>query len=277
MFKLEEIDRIINNALREDMPEGDVTSENVVSPDSTSKAVIQGEEEGILAGIEIVEKVFKKIDPEITIKKYFRDGHGIKKGEKLAVIQGSSISLLKGERTALNFLQRMSGIATLTQKFVNGLRGSSTILLDTRKTTPGLRILEKYAVKTGGGENHRSSLSDMVMLKDNHLRLVGDIRTAVERARANIRPGIKIEVETTNLKEVKEAMNSGADIVMLDNMSLDKMSEVVEWVRGRIPLEVSGKVDLDSIKDIALLGVDYVSVGSLTHSFKSLDISMDFL
>jgi len=276
MFKSYELDRIIDNALREDMPEGDITSENVVSQDSTSKAVITGKEEGILAGIEVAEKVFKKIDPEIRIKKYFRDGQGIKKGEKLAVLQGSSISLLKGERTALNFLQRMSGIATLTRRFVNGLRGSSTKLLDTRKTTPGLRILEKYAVKTGGGENHRFSLSDMVMLKDNHLRLVGDIRTAVERARANIRPGIKIEVETSNLKEVKEAINSGADMVMLDNMSLNKMREVVEWVNGRIPLEVSGKVDLDNIKDIALLGVDYVSVGSLTHSFKSLDISMNF-
>jgi len=276
MFKSYELDRIIDNALREDMPEGDITSENVVSQDSTSKAVITGKEEGILAGIEVAEKVFKKIDPEIRIKKYFRDGQGIKKGEKLAVLQGSSISLLKGERTALNFLQRMSGIATLTRRFVNGLRGSSTKLLDTRKTTPGLRILEKYAVKTGGGENHRFSLSDMVMLKDNHLRLVGDIRTAVERARANIRPGIKIEVETSNLKEVKEAINSGADMVMLDNMSLNKMREVVEWVNGRVPLEVSGKVDLDNIKDIALLGVDYVSVGSLTHSFKSLDISMNF-
>lgn len=276
MFKSYELDRIIDNALREDMPEGDITSENVVSQDSTSKAVITGKEEGILAGIEVAEKVFKKIDPEIRIKKYFRDGQGIKKGEKLAVLQGSSISLLKGERTALNFLQRMSGIATLTRRFVNGLRGSSTKLLDTRKTTPGLRILEKYAVKTGGGENHRFSLSDMVMLKDNHLRLVGDIRTAVERARANIRPGIKIEVETSNLKEVKEAINSGADMVMLDNMSLNKMREVVEWVNGRVPLEVSGKVDLDNIKDIALLGVDYVSVGSLTHSFKSLDISLIF-
>lgn len=276
MFKSDELDRIIDNALREDMPEGDITSENVVSQDSTSKAVITGKEEGILAGIEVAEKVFKKIDPEIRIKKYFRDGQGIKKGEKLAVLQGSSISLLKGERTALNFLQRMSGIATLTRRFVNGLRGSSTKLLDTRKTTPGLRILEKYAVKTGGGENHRFSLSDMVMLKDNHLSLVGDIRTAVERARANIRPGIKIEVETSNLKEVKEAINSGADMVMLDNMSLNKMREVVEWVNGRVPLEVSGKVDLDNIKDIALLGVDYVSVGSLTHSFKSLDISMNF-
>jgi nicotinate-nucleotide pyrophosphorylase (carboxylating) len=276
MFKSDELDRIIDNALREDMPEGDITSENVVSQDSTSKAVITGKEEGILAGIEVAEKVFKKIDPEIRIKKYFRDGQGIKKGEKLAVLQGSSISLLKGERTALNFLQRMSGIATLTRRFVNSLRGSSTKLLDTRKTTPGLRILEKYAVKTGGGENHRFSLSDMVMLKDNHLRLVGDIRTAVERARANIRPGIKIEVETSNLKEVKEAINSGADMVMLDNMSLNKMREVVEWVNGRVPLEVSGKVDLDNIKDIALLGVDYVSVGSLTHSFKSLDISMNF-
>jgi len=277
MFKSGEIDRIIDNALREDMPEGDITSENVVSQDSTSKAVITGKEEGILAGIEVAEKVFKKIDPEIRVKIYFRDGQGIKKGEKLAVLQGSSISLLKGERTALNFLQRMSGIATLTRRFVNGLRGSSTKLLDTRKTTPGLRILEKYAVKIGGGVNHRFSLSDMVMLKDNHLRLVGDIRTAVERARANIRPGIKIEVETSNLKEVKEAISSGADMVMLDNMSLNKMREVVEWVNGRAPLEVSGKVDLDNIKDIALLGVDYVSVGSLTHSFKSLDISMDFL
>jgi len=277
MFKSNEIDRIVNNALREDMPEGDITSENVVSQDSISKAVITGKEEGILAGIEVAEKVFKKIDPEIRIKKYFRDGQGIKKGEKLAVLQGSSISLLKGERTALNFLQRMSGIATLTRKFANALKGSSTKLLDTRKTTPGLRILEKYAVKTGGGENHRFSLSDMVMLKDNHLRLVGDIRTAVERARANIRPGIKIEVETSNLKEVKESIGSGADMVMLDNMSLNKMREVVKWVNGRVPLEVSGKVDLDNIKDIALLGVDYVSVGSLTHSFKSLDISMDFL
>jgi nicotinate-nucleotide pyrophosphorylase (carboxylating) len=277
MLKSGEIDRIINNALREDMPEGDITSENVVSRDSTSKAVITGKEEGILAGIEVAEKVFKKIDPEIRIKKYFRDGQGIKKGDKLAGLQGSSISLLKGERTALNFLQRMSGIATLTQKFASDLRGSSTKLLDTRKTTPGLRILDKYAVKIGGGENHRFSLSDMVMLKDNHLRLVGDIRTAVEKARANIRPGIKIEVETTNIKEVKEAINSGADIVMLDNMSLNKMREVVEWVNGRVPLEVSGKVDLDNIKDIALLGVDYVSVGGLTHSFKSLDISMDFL
>ena len=276
MFKSGEIDRIIDNALREDMPEGDITSENVVSQDSTSKAVFTGKEEGILAGIEVAEKVFKKIDPEIRIKKYFRDGQGIKKGEKLAVLQGSSISLLKGERTALNFLQRMSGIATLTRRFVNGLKGSSTKLLDTRKTTPGLRILEKYAVKTGGGVNHRFSLSDMVMLKDNHLRLVGDIRTAVERVRANIRPGIKIEVETSNLKEVKEAISSGADMVMLDNMSLNKMREVVEWVNGRVPLEVSGKVDLDNIKDIALLGVDYVSVGSLTHSFKSLDISMGF-
>ena len=275
--ELELIDRIVNNALREDMPEGDITSENVVSQDSISKAVITGKEEGILAGIEVAEKVFKKIDSEIRIKKYFRDGQGIKKGEKLAVLQGSSISLLKGERTALNFLQRMSGIATLTRKFANALKGSSTKLLDTRKTTPGLRILEKYAVKTGGGENHRFSLSDMVMLKDNHLRLVGDIRTAVERARANIRPGIKIEVETSNLKEVKESIGSGADMVMLDNMSLNKMREVVKWVNGRVPLEVSGKVDLDNIKDIALLGVDYVSVGSLTHSFKSLDISMDFL
>ncbi len=277
MFKSGEIDRIINNALREDMPEGDITSENVVSQDSKSKAVITGKEEGILAGMEVAEKVFKKIDPEIRIKKYFRDGQGIKKGEKLALLQGSSISLLKGERTALNFLQRMSGIATLTREFVNGLRGSTTKLLDTRKTTPGLRILEKYAVKTGGGENHRFSLSDMVMLKDNHLRLVGDIRTAVERARANIKPGIKIEVEASNLKEVKEAINSGADMVMLDNMSLNKMREVVEWVDGRVPLEVSGKVNLNNIKDIALLGADYVSVGSLTHSFKSLDISMDFL
>lgn len=277
MLKSTEIDRIIENALQEDMPRGDITSENVVSLGSTSEAVITAKEEGILAGIEIAEEVFKKIDPQISIKKYFKDGQKITNGSKVAKLKGNSISLLKGERTALNFLQRMSGIATLTGKFVQALKGSSTRILDTRKTTPGLRLLEKYAVKMGGGENHRFSLSDMVMLKDNHLRLVGSIREAVEKARAKIKPGIKIEVETTNLNEVKEAVNSKADMVMLDNMAIDKMKEVVKWMKGRIPIEVSGKVDLEKIKKISLLQVDYVSIGSLTHSFKSLDISMDFL
>ena len=171
----------------------------------------------------------------------------------------------------------MSGIATFTHKYAERLKGTRTKLLDTRKTTPGLRVLEKYAVKMGGGENHRFNLSEMVMLKDNHLKLVGSITKAVQMARDKIPEKIKIEVETTNMNEVKEAVRCGADMIMLDNMSLEEMREVIEWVKGKVPLEVSGNVDLIRIKDLALLGVDYISVGSLTHSFKSLDISMDFL
>jgi len=273
----QEIDPIIDRALEEDMPGGDITSENVIPPDSNSTAVFLAKGDGVLAGMPVVRRVFQKIDASIRFTELKHDGAFIKSGTKLAKIEGNSIALLKGERTALNFLQRMSGIASETRKYVKVLAGTGTKILDTRKTTPGLRILEKYAVKMGGGENHRFSLSDMVMLKDNHLTLVGSISRAVKKARAAVQSHIKIEVETTSFEEVKEALESGADMIMLDNMTMELMEEVVQWVNGRVLLEVSGNVNLKKLKILADLGVDYISVGGLTHSFKSLDISMDFL
>ncbi|MCK4431742.1 MAG: carboxylating nicotinate-nucleotide diphosphorylase [Candidatus Aminicenantes bacterium] len=272
-----DIDSIIEAALREDMPQGDITSESIIPMDSISRVIILAKEEGILAGIYVAERVYKIIDTSVFFEKHFEDGKRIKKGDKIAALEGPSISILKGERTALNFIQMLSGIATATQKYVKAMQGTRTKVLDTRKTTPGLRILEKYAVKMGGGKNHRLNLSEMVLIKDNHLKIVGSISEAVKSARRRVKRGIKIEVETSNLDEVKEAFQGGADMIMLDNMSLRKMKEAVQWVKGRVILEVSGNINLHRAKQIAALGVDFISVGSLTHSNKSLDISMEFL
>jgi nicotinate-nucleotide pyrophosphorylase (carboxylating) len=276
-MKGQTIDSIIDAALQEDLPQGDITSESIIAVDSRSRAIILAKESGVLAGIDVARRVFEKIDPDVEFEKEKNDGQKFNDGERLAVLQGPSISLLKGERTALNFLQRMSGIATITGIFVQALEGTGTKILDTRKTTPGLRVLEKYAVKMGGGQNHRQNLSEMVLIKDNHLKLVGSISKAVKRAKEQVATGIKVEVEATCLTEVQEAVRSGADMVMLDNMHLDKMKEVVKWVKGKVPLEVSGSVTLEKIKEIAALGIDFISVGSLTHSYKSVDISMEFL
>lgn len=270
-------DALIETALKEDMPQGDITSENIIPADSESKAIILAKEEGVLAGIDVAERVFHKIDPSVVFKKNLNDGQKFRKGQTLATIQGSSISLLKGERTALNFLQRMSGIAKTTQLFVRALQGTKTKILDTRKTTPGLRSLEKYAVRMGGGVNHRFNLSEMVLIKDNHLRIVGSISQAVKSAKERIKPGVRVEVEATSIEEVQEAVQSGADMIMLDNMPKEAMKEVVKRVKGKVPLEVSGKVSLRKVKEIASLGVDFISVGSLTHSYKSVDISIEFL
>ena len=272
----QELDAIIALALREDMPDGDITSEAVVPSNAVSKAVILAKETGILAGLDVARRVFEKVDPRVVFHKAMEDGHEFRKRDVLARLEGPSTALLKGERTALNFLQRMSGIATLTRKYVRAVKGGKTRILDTRKTTPGLRLLEKYAVKTGGGENHRFSLSDMVLLKDNHLAFVGGIREAVRRARVNNKPGTKIEVEVKNFKEAREAVDSGASMIMLDNMPFPAMRGVVRWVAGRVPIEVSGKVTLRRVAEISKLGVDYISVGRLTHSFKSVDISLEF-
>jgi nicotinate-nucleotide pyrophosphorylase (carboxylating) len=270
-----EIDAIIDCALKEDLPEGDITSESIIPQASKSRAIFLAKEEGILAGIHVAARVFERVDPLVFFQILKEDGNPVEEGDLIAKVSGRSISLLKGERTALNFVQRMSGIATGTNQFVKLFEGSRTKVLDTRKTTPGLRILEKYAVKQGGGENHRMSLSDMVLIKDNHLKLVGSISKAVEMARKRVKPGIKIEVETTCLHEVKEAVDTGVDMIMLDNMSKTEIKECVAWVGGRVPLEVSGKIDRQSAKEYSTLGVDYVSIGGLTHSYKSLDISMD--
>ncbi|MEE9390406.1 MAG: carboxylating nicotinate-nucleotide diphosphorylase [Candidatus Aminicenantaceae bacterium] len=276
-MKEKDLNAVIEVALKEDMPRGDITSENIIPSDSESEAIILAKEQGILAGIKVAGRVFRKIDPSVRFKNAFEDGQVFKKGDILARLKGNSISILKGERTALNFLQRMSGIATTTRIFVRALEGTKTKILDTRKTTPSLRFLEKYAVKMGGGVNHRFNLSEMVLIKDNHLKLVGSIREAVMRSKKKVKKGTKIEVEATSLEDVKEAVQSGADMVMLDNMPFEKIGEVVKWVQGQVPLEVSGKVTLRRIREIASLGIDFISVGSLTHSYRSVDISIEFL
>ncbi|MCP2604814.1 carboxylating nicotinate-nucleotide diphosphorylase, partial [Candidatus Aminicenantes bacterium AH-873-B07] len=249
----------------------------IISEDHISKANILAKEEGILAGIDVALIVFQCIDPSLHFTKKFKDGDKFKKGDILAVLEGKTISILKGERVALNFLQRLSGIATLTNKFVEKVKGTGVKILDTRKTTPGLRKLEKYAVRVGGGVNHRMSLSDMILIKDNHLAIIGNISKAVEKAKEKVGDRVKIEVEVKNLEELKEAMEAGADIIMLDNMSISEIKKAVKIVKGKIPLEVSGKIDLDNIKKIARTGVDFISIGKLTHSYKSIDISLEIL
>ncbi len=275
-MKAEEFDSLIRAALKEDMPDGDITSENIIPADSRSEAVFLARQEGVMAGIEVAKRVFELIDPRISFEINCRDGRPFPKGIKLAKVKGPSVSLLKGERTALNFLQRLTGIATTTRQFVEALAGAKTKILDTRKTTPGMRKLEKYAVRMGGGQNHRFNLSEMVMIKDNHLLLVKSIKDAVQMVREKVSPGIKIEVEVTSLAQAQEAVGAGADIIMLDNMPLAKMKNVVDWIKGRVPVEVSGAVRLRDVRNIASLGIDFISVGSLTHSYKSVDISLEF-
>jgi len=272
-----EFDVIIDAALREDMPEGDITSESIISADARSEAIFLAKEDGILAGLAVARRVFEKIDASVEFVEKFQDGAVFRKSDILVGVEGPTIALLKGERTALNFVQRLSGIATATRRFVDAVAGTKAKILDTRKTTPGLRLLEKYAVKTGGGTNHRLSLSDMVLIKDNHLRYVGSVAEAVRRARAAIRPGVRIEVEAADISQVRDALAAGADMIMLDNMTLEMMSEAVTLAAGRVPLEASGNMSLDRVRAVAETGVDYISVGALTHSARAVDISLEFL
>ena len=272
-----EFDPIIEAALREDMPEGDITSEGIIPADARSEAIFLAKEDGILAGLEIARRVFEKIDLAVEFTGKIQDGAAFRKSDILACVEGPSVVLLKGERTALNFLQRLSGIATETRRFVDAVAGTKAKILDTRKTTPGLRLLEKYAVKMGGGTNHRLNLSDMVLIKDNHLRYVGSVTETVRRARSTIRPGIRIEVEAADLSQVRDALAAGADMIMLDNMTLELMREAVALAAGRVPLEASGNMSLDRVRAVAETGVDFISVGALTHSARAVDISLDFL
>jgi len=272
-----EIDAVIDAALREDMPEGDVTSESIIPAAAVSEAVFLAKEDGVLAGLAVARRVFEKIDPAVEFAEVVRDGASFRKGDKLARLKGPTVALLKGERTALNFLQHLCGVARAARRFVDAVAGTKTRILDTRKTTPGLRLLEKYAVRTGGGTNHRLSLSDMALIKDNHLRHVGSVAEAVRRARAAVRPGLRIEVEAADLAQVRDALAAGADMIMLDNMSLEMMREAVAIAAGRVPLEASGNMTLDRVRAVAETGVDYISVGALTHSARAVDISLDFL
>jgi len=267
------VDKIIKNALIEDIPSEDITTNSIIDNKSICTVELLCKEEGIIAGIEVFKRVFDILG-NVEVDLYKCDGDKVYPNDKVGFLKGSTRNILLGERIALNLLQRMSGIATLTNKYVEEINHTNSKLLDTRKTTPNLRILEKYSVKVGGGCNHRFNLSDGVMLKDNHISAAGGIKNAVELARKNSSFVRKIEVETENIEMVKEALEAKADIIMLDNMSLDVAKEAVELINKRALTEFSGNVELSSIKEIAEIGVDYISVGALTHSAKILDLSM---
>lgn len=267
------IDKIIKDALIEDVPNEDITTNSIIGEESTATVELLCKEEGIISGLEVFKRVFDILG-EVEVQLYKSDGDKVFPKDKVGFLRGSTRNLLVGERVALNLLQRMSGIATLTNKYVKEINHTKAKLLDTRKTTPNLRILEKYSVKIGGGCNHRFNLSDGVMLKDNHISAAGGIKNAVELARKNSSFVRKIEVETENLDMVKEALEAEADIIMLDNMNLDLAKEAVTLINKRALIEFSGNVELSNIKEIAEIGVDYISVGALTHSAKVLDLSM---
>ena len=266
------VDKIIKNALIEDIPSEDITTNSIIDIESISTVELLCKEDGIIAGLEVFKRVFDILG-NVEVELYKHDGDKVYPKDKVGFLKGSTRNLLMGERVALNLLQRMSGIATLTNKYFQEINHTSAKLLDTRKTTPNLRILEKYSVKIGGGCNHRFNLSDGVMLKDNHISAAGGIKNAVELARKNSSFVRKIEVETENMEMVKEAIEA-ADIIMLDNMNLDVAKEAVQLINKRALIEFSGNVELSNIKEIAELGVDYISVGALTHSAKILDFSM---
>lgn len=270
----QEIIDIIKNGIKEDMPTGDITTDNLIPDGHQSKAYFIAKEDGIISGLLVAEEVFKQIGGNYNLEFLVKDGDEVLNKQLLGTISGDTKTILKGERLALNIMQRMSGIATTTSKYVKQIEGDCKIL-DTRKTTPNLRILEKQAVVDGGGTNHRYSLSDMVMIKDNHIDAVGSIASAVELAvsKAN---GALVEVEVETLDQYKEALKTKCDVIMLDNMSNEMMKKCVELNNHNKKLEASGNMSLERIKEVSSLGVDYISVGALTHSVKSLDISLKF-
>lgn len=271
------IDKIVEQVLLEDIGTGDITSDSIVPYDLKAKGIIKTSEEGVVAGLDIAHLIFKKLDPEIIFQEKIKDGVKVARGKVLAEISGSARTILKGERVALNFLQRMSGIATITSKFCQEVKDFPVRIVDTRKTTPGLRVLEKYAVLMGGGYNHRFGLYDAVLIKDNHIAVAGGIKSAVNSVRKQISHTVKIEVEVENLSQLQEALEMKVDIVMLDNMELETMKEAVKIVKGKALIEASGGITLKKVREIAQTGVDLISVGALTHSVKSLDISMEIL
>ncbi|MBE5937420.1 MAG: carboxylating nicotinate-nucleotide diphosphorylase [Lachnospiraceae bacterium] len=270
-------DKFIRLALEEDINSEDVTTNSVMPEYKKGEVQLICKEDGIIAGLGVFERVFTMLDPEVKVVFDVKDGDSVKNGQHLATVTGDIRVLLSGERTALNYLQRMSGIATYTNKVAKLLEGTKTTLLDTRKTTPCMRIFEKYAVKVGGGANHRYNLSDGVLLKDNHIDAAGSVKNAVEAAKAYAPFVRKIEVETENLDMVKEAVEAGADIIMLDNMTTDEMAEAIRIIDGRAKTECSGNITKENIDKITRLGVDYVSSGALTHSAPILDISLKHL
>lgn len=268
------VDKLIMMALQEDITSEDVSANAVMPEPKQGMVDLICKQDGVICGLPIFERVFKLLASDTKVEFFVKDGDEVKKGQKMAVLTGDMRVLLSGERVALNYLQRMSGIATYTHEVAALLEGSNTTLLDTRKTTPNCRIFEKYAVRVGGGTNHRYNLSDGVMLKDNHIGAVGSITKAVEMAKAYAPFVRKIEVETETIEQVREAVAAGADIIMLDNMSHEQMAEAVKLIDGRAETECSGNITKENIAKITEIGVDYVSSGALTHSAPIMDISM---
>jgi nicotinate-nucleotide pyrophosphorylase (carboxylating) len=269
-----QIRKIIKAALAEDIGAGDITTQAIVSRKKKGWAQVIAKDDFVLAGMDVFEETFRLLDENIKVKKIINDGGRAKKGNVIAEVSGSLFYMLQAERVALNLLQRMSGIATLTAKYVEAVRGTKAKILDTRKTIPGLRILDKMAVRIGGGSNHRTGLYDGVLIKDNHIEAAGGITAAVKAQRKHLPHTLKIEVETKNMQEVKEALNCGVDIIMLDNMTVPAMKKAVDFVAGRALLEASGNVSLSAVAAIAATGVDLISVGELTHSVRAADISL---
>ena len=272
------IKKLIDLGIEEDINTGDVTTDSIIPATMNAVATMTAKQEGVISGLEIVKMVYDYFQKDVVFTAYFNDGDSVKKGDVILKIEATDPTLLRGERLSLNIFQRMCGIATETARYVKELVGTSTELLDTRKTAPGLRVLDKMAVKHGGGTNHRMGLYDMAMIKDNHIKMAGGITKAVEQVRANITPDIKIEVETTNLDEVREAIAADADIIMLDNMDNATMTEAVEIIKAAnkgIKTEASGNMNIPRLKEVAATGVNFISVGALTHTVKAMDISMN--
>lgn len=265
--------KLIELALQEDVGDGDITTDNIVPSGLRRKANMVAKSDGVVAGLPVAEMVFKKLDPDLIWNEIVRDGAKVKKGDVLVEFEGTYRALLTGERTALNFLQRLSGIATMSAKYADAVKDFQTVILDTRKTLPGFNKLDKYAVKTGGASNHRHGLHDMAMIKDNHIQVAGGITAAVKAVRSSVDMGIKIEVETTTLAQVQEAIDAGADIIMLDNMDNETMRKAVLLIADRAKVEASGNITLERLREVAATGVDFISIGALTHSVSAMDIS----
>ncbi|MBO5465169.1 MAG: carboxylating nicotinate-nucleotide diphosphorylase [Alistipes sp.] len=272
------INKLIDLGIEEDINTGDITTESIIPESMNAVATMTAKQDGVISGLEIVKLVYERFQKDTVFTPYFKNGDSVKKGDVILKVEATYPTLLRGERLSLNIFQRMCGIATETAKYVKELVGTSTELLDTRKTAPGLRVLDKMAVKDGGGTNHRMGLYDMAMIKDNHIKMAGGITKAVEQVRANIPADVKIEVEATNLAEVQEAVAAGADIIMFDNMTNEAMTEAAAYIKSTgkpIKTEASGNMSIPRLKEVAATGVDYISVGALTHTVKAMDISMN--
>lgn len=270
------LDEFLQKALSEDVGSGDVTTNCCVPEGSFSTGMFMAKEPGVICGLGVLERVFSLLDAKVCVTLLVKDGATVKAGDIIAEISGPSRSILTGERTALNLLQHMSGVATRTAEAVGAVNGTGAKIVDTRKTIPGLRVLDKYAVRCGGGANHRFNLSDGVLIKDNHIKASGGIAEAVAQARRGCPHTLKIEIETETLGQVKEALAAGADIIMLDNMALEAMADAVKLINGNALTEASGNMGERDLQKVAETGVDYISIGALTHSLKALDISLKF-